>query len=253
MTTNPDSSLLGGATVGSNNTAELQAVVKIFNYFLLTYQTPPYLPTRVCLDSQYVLDILQGLSCPTTHIILVSHTLQYWEAVKHRFVISIHKVPAHYGVEGNEIADRGATRGYRGQSTRIGRFAHEPVSSLSLPCIQRDLTWFNRLDLGQQYWILQKSSSSAAAKTFTPKPKTFRSSYISASTWDAIQQLHSLTGDTPLVLERQRRLQKQIQQQARRDEKFSLENRLLEDFTCGPADKRKQTKSMKRGYQNSAT
>ena len=76
--TNPDNPQYGGAEVGSNNTAELQAIIGLFD-FIFRHPLVPPLPIKLHVDSQYALDILQGISRPTTHISLVTMLLKYWQ------------------------------------------------------------------------------------------------------------------------------------------------------------------------------
>ena len=83
-------------------------------------------------DSQYVLSLLQGSSLPTTHPQLVSLAQQYYTACRTQFRLTIRKVPGHYGVPGNEIADRLAKRGVTSVGT-VGRYSTSPSRPLQPP------------------------------------------------------------------------------------------------------------------------
>ena len=64
------------AVVGSNNIAELQAPLEAIFYLMSAVSTPPRI--RIFLDSQYVLDILQGRGIPSQNFPLVSMVLGYY-------------------------------------------------------------------------------------------------------------------------------------------------------------------------------
>ena len=49
LITSPDTALYSGATVGSNNTAELQALIELFDYL---ERLPDRTPVKIYTDSQ---------------------------------------------------------------------------------------------------------------------------------------------------------------------------------------------------------
>ena len=59
-----------GSQYPSNNSAELQALLELFDYFL---RQPPSLPIRVYIDSSLTLDAVIGDSNPTVHPLLISN------------------------------------------------------------------------------------------------------------------------------------------------------------------------------------
>ena len=63
---------------------------------------------RIFLDSQYVLDILQGWDIPRQNLPLVSMVLDYYTYLQTQSHVTLHKVKSHTGIEGNEKADLNA-------------------------------------------------------------------------------------------------------------------------------------------------
>ena len=79
---NPDSAEYAGAAVISNNTAELQALFELFDYFFYYAILPVGQTIHVYTDSQYAADILHGDSLPATHFRLISILQKYWIAMR---------------------------------------------------------------------------------------------------------------------------------------------------------------------------
>ena len=98
-------------------------------FFLLYHSTlGPGDSIVVYTDSQYVLDLLNGSSFPSTHPQLVNLAQQYETALRVQCSVLLKKVPGHKGYPGNEMADLLAKRGVSRTGT-LGRFS----SSSSLP------------------------------------------------------------------------------------------------------------------------
>ena len=246
VSTDPDSSIYGGAEVGSNNTAELQALIELLDYLL---RSPPSLPVKIFTDSQYCLDIMLGVSHPSTHVRLVTLLGKYWKASCAQLQISVDKVPGHAGVEGNEIADRLALRGYRGDYIRQGRHLDLPVSSLRPPRLAPTTSWYEAKSLEDKYSTLHSLLISSAQQTLQPRPPQQRQPYIKDSTWNVILELHAtrnLPSHTPVQI---RALRNKAKRLARKDKRQWLKDRLLEDYRGTPADRWRQLKQVRKGYQ----
>ena len=112
LCTNPDMPQHGGAEVGSNNTAELQALVELFDYLL---RITPSLPIMIYTDSQYALDVLHEILVPTTHLTLVYNLQTYWKHLMRTHSVQVQKIAGHAGIEGNERADSNANLGATGR------------------------------------------------------------------------------------------------------------------------------------------
>ena len=96
--TSPDNPAYAGVQVTSNNTAELQALVELFDYLLYCASLPDGQTIHVYTDSQYAMNILLGDSFPATHYKIVARLQKCWLAIRGKFHISIEKVPSHVGV-----------------------------------------------------------------------------------------------------------------------------------------------------------
>ena len=66
VNTAPDNPEAAGAEVGSNNTAEVQALIELFDDILVSLPTDT--AVIIYTDSQYAHDAMRGISVPTTHI-----------------------------------------------------------------------------------------------------------------------------------------------------------------------------------------
>ena len=150
--------------VGSNNTAELQAPLEAIFYLMSAVSIPPRI--RIFLDSQYVLDILQGRDVPTQNLPLVSMVLDYYTYLQTQSHVTLHKVKSHTGIEGNEKADLNANNGVN-RRTYLGRYASFPLPRPRLclmllpktfPLTNKLFSWFMRLPL---QWIPAFQSKNA--------------------------------------------------------------------------------------------
>eukprot|EP00435_Cladocopium_sp_Y103_P034618 s736_g9.t1 len=113
---------------GSNNTAELQAPLEAIAFLLSSPPVPP--SVHFHLDSQYVLDLLLGISLPSQNIALASMLLDYFHHLATLTHIRLFKVKSHTGIPGNERADRNADLGLSSRS-QIGRFSTFPPAPLA--------------------------------------------------------------------------------------------------------------------------
>ena len=135
-------------------------------------------------DSQYCMDILQGISHPTTHVQLITLLTQYWKVLKVISSIQVKKVAAHTGVEGNERADRNADMGARHLLTYEGRHSLVPPAPLRPPPNPNSTTWVSQFSPTQQNTMLTKALDHASSATLTPRPPSLRKKHITARTWE---------------------------------------------------------------------
>ena len=115
---------------GSNNTAELQAPLEAIAFMLLHPPLPPHVIFH--LDSQYVLNLLLGLSLPSANLELAILLLDYYHYLSSQTCVELRKVKSHTCIPGNDRADLNANRGLSSH-TSVGRFATFPP--LDLPSI----------------------------------------------------------------------------------------------------------------------
>ena len=94
---------------GSNNAAELQAPLQAIAFMLLY---PPLHPHIIFhLDSQCVIDLLLGLSLPSSNIELAILLLDFHHYLASRTYVELRKVKSHTGIPGNDRADLNASKG----------------------------------------------------------------------------------------------------------------------------------------------
>ena len=154
--TSPDNPAYAGVQVTSNNTAELQALVELFDYLLYCASLPDGQTIHVYTDSQYAMNILLGDSFPATHYKIVARLQKCWLAIRGKFHISIEKVPSHVGVPGNEMADTMARAGNHSFGS-VGRFSQVPAESLRPPASNLDLTSWESMSLNDQNAFFSQS------------------------------------------------------------------------------------------------
>ena len=183
----PDTTLYSGATVGSNNTAELQALIELFDYL---QRIGDGVPTIIYTDSQYALDIILGLSVPSTHVELAALAQKCWLSVCTVLPVHIEKVPGHAGIEGKEIADKLALRGYTNRSKPQGRHLLIPSPSITPTCPPVSTQWFKDKTLEEKYTLLKDLLLSTAETVLTERPKQLKKPYIKDDTWQIITELH---------------------------------------------------------------
>jgi ribonuclease HI len=94
-------SMPGG--LGSNNIAELQALVLAFREIIAIP-----LPARkifIFSDSRYALDLASGASRPHMHLALAKLVRQLYRKASRKHDTSLEWSPGHVGILGNEEAD----------------------------------------------------------------------------------------------------------------------------------------------------
>ena len=102
---------------GTNNTAELQAVVYALRHIIELVQMqviPTQLPIYIFSDSKYVLDLIKGASVARTNTTLVKKLLAMVVKGRSAALIEFFKVPGHADILQNEIVDYIAKRGAGG-------------------------------------------------------------------------------------------------------------------------------------------
>ncbi len=102
-----------GATVGSNNTAELSAFAHALRWILMSHESG-----RVVLrgDSEYAMNVGSGKWKGKANKELVGSVRSLWNEASSSFDISVEHVRAHEGHRWNERADHLAFRAMKGES-----------------------------------------------------------------------------------------------------------------------------------------
>ena len=104
-----------GASVGSNNTGELSAIVEA----LLFASEHEYTHVQIYTDSQWAINVITGRWRARTNKILVGSAQRLFR--KSGMIIRFHWVRGHQGNEGNERADRLAEEGKLSVAPKGGR------------------------------------------------------------------------------------------------------------------------------------
>ena len=226
---NPDSAEYAGAAVASNNTAELQALLELFDYLLYYAMLPIGQTIHVYTDSQYAADILHGDSLPATHLRLVSNLQKYWVAMRVTYNVSVNKVPGHAGVAGNEYADRVAMTGVY-SCGKTGRFAQTPTGSLQPPAFNLDMSRWEAMSVNEQNLFL-RDVIERARKLVPLLPLSPHKPWISRETLNLVADLRDSTRLSPAQVKEAR---KQIKASARRDKKVFVRTKLAKDYESNP-------------------
>lgn len=158
---------------GSNNTAELQAPPEAIAFMLLH---PPF-PLHIIfhLDSQYVIDLLTGVSLLSTNLELAILLHDFFHHLRSTAFVELRKVRSHTGITGNDCADSNALKGVTSR-TPIGRFSPFPQDSTT--------------------FIIVQTISSTADSCFPPIPPVARKPHISSDTIFPFEQLPDAPHDT---------------------------------------------------------
>ena len=145
---------------GSNNTAELQAPLEAIAFMLLHPPLPPHIIFH--LDSQYVIDLLLGLSLPSSNIELAILLLDFYHYLASRTYVELRKVKSHTGIPGNDRADLNASNGIT-SCTPIDRFA--TFQPLTLPVLPR----MDTPSSAQDSLKIVQANTSSSDECFPPK------------------------------------------------------------------------------------
>ncbi|CAK9056851.1 LINE-1 retrotransposable element ORF2 protein (ORF2p) [Includes: Reverse transcriptase [Durusdinium trenchii] len=125
-----------GASVATNNTGELTAMVEALLWLEQEAPGAPDLPAIIWFDSTYAHDVLTGTATPTANQELIDEGQRVLERVKTKRLICWAKVRGHSGNLGNDYADHLAEQGATGKQTRhsarwlLPMGAPEPVDPL---------------------------------------------------------------------------------------------------------------------------
>ena len=134
---------------GSNNTAELQALLEALDY-VARHKTHHHIrKINLFTDSQLAYDFLHGLSIPKHHQYLLTQIRILIDHLLPHIQIALIKVKGHAGHEGNERADRLAKAGVT-SSSNLGRHSHPVRAPLRETIRMNAPTNFETLSLEEQ-------------------------------------------------------------------------------------------------------
>ena len=107
-----------GASVATNNTGELTAMVEALLWLEQEAPGAPDLPAMILFDFTYSHDVLTGTATPTANQELIEEGQRVLERAKAKRLICWAKVRGHSGNLGNDYADHLAEQGAAGKQTR---------------------------------------------------------------------------------------------------------------------------------------
>ena len=110
-----------GATVGSNNTGEVTAIIEALEYA----HTHDHTAVTVYSDSEWAINVIKGRWRAKANRNLVHHAQKL--VTQTGLKVHLHWVKSHQGTEGNEMADRLAHRGKTNQARQGDHSAVVPI------------------------------------------------------------------------------------------------------------------------------
>lgn len=118
-----------GAEHGSNNTAELTAMIEALHWLM----SSSVASATLFYDSKYAANIMTKVYNAQKNKELASKLQALYEKAKAKISITLTYIKGHSHNAGNDAADRLAKLGASGQQCRVGRFAGLPVVGSSTP------------------------------------------------------------------------------------------------------------------------
>ena len=227
---------------GSNNTAELQALLEALD-FVARHKTQYNIDAlNLYTDSQLAYDFVHGLSTPQMHHYLLTQIRTLIDHLLPRLSISLLKIKGHSGKEGNERADILAKRGVT-HASNIGRHSSPTRFPLSDTIKINPPPSFNSLTLEEQSATLTKSALQAAPST--QYEQQYKKEYLTEPTKRLIDRIASTSPDDQDLLSK---LRKAVKKRARKDKKQHLCNQLLQDSTGPPSKQWSTLKYLRKDY-----
>ena len=156
VSSDPNDPAFAGSQYPSNNSAEPQALLELFDYLLRQTPSLPVLGFFFS-DSSVTLDALFGDSNPAVHPLLITNLRHHFSQLPKAHSIKLIKVKGHSGNEGNDRAGQLAEHGSEYQC-KIGRYSQDPLLFLFDSILYSPLPWFRDLSLNQPYKHLADSS-----------------------------------------------------------------------------------------------
>ena len=205
-----------GATKGSNNAAELSAVIELFLY-ILEY-APVQSSVIISCDSKYAANIARGKWSPSSNAKLAALARNLWERVRTHLDVEWQWVKGHSGNTGNEAADKAADMGRTG-TARVGRYAlgYSGRNLYARGPPNRPVEYLPGQSLDNEAKQLSKALVESARSHIPVKPVRPRSTWISQGTLDvmASQKEAIRRGDHGSLAE----LRKRVRRSTKRDKR----------------------------------
>ena len=223
--------------VGSNNTAELQALIEALDYICRHPGKFRNLPIDLYTDSQLVHQLCHDIYLPHTHMQLVEQLRSYITRARTMFDLAILKVRGHAGIAGNTRADKLAFTGVT-SSSMVGRHSFPPRPLLPLLFPPTSPTLPTSQDLEAQVLV-------AASSLQPANPEQYQKEYLSSKAKTLIKQIDN----TPFQdYETVQKLRKAVRKQVRKDKRQHLCDQLLQDSKGPPSKQWATLKFVRKPY-----
>ena len=226
--------------LGSNNTAELQAVIESLDYLCRHPSKFSNLAIDLYTDSQLVYNLCHDLVIPHSHPQLVQQLRSYLTRALTLIDIAILKVRGHAGNTGNTRADKLA---YRGVTSASHKGRHASPARPLLPLLPFSHTAIPAVSSSAAQLSDQVLSASASLQP--SEPERFHKEYLSSQSKTLIKQIDNTP---PAETETVQKLRKAIRRRVRKDKRQHLCDQLLQDSRGPPSKQWATLKFVRKPY-----
>ena len=242
VTTDPRSSMYVGATVGSNNTAELTALIEAALY-ALSQKNPPSSVTFY-YDSKWAADTIRGRSKPKRHKLLVRQASNTLNALQSATTVNWSWVKGHSGDQGNRTADRLAEKGKTEAQYHGGR--HTLPSMLTPSTLPQPDDNIPGDDVDGQFDALYHATKRAQQTHFPTLRYTPSKPWITA---DLAQEIGRARHKRIANHHDHAAFYKEVKKKARKAKTAWLRDNLLKDTNTAHKTIWKQVQNFRRGFR----
>ena len=176
-----------GATVGSNNTAELSAIMEAMLYLLQVKVKPG--KVVINYDSKWAAQMTRGHARPKRHKVMVANARRIYTQLEDAAQVEWKWIKGHTGNEGNEKADQLAEQGKKSTQAQGLRYDQKPPLFMSDVLSEPEPEQLTQLSKYQRF----KDALLKAEQThFSPKQHVPRNPWISQDTLQKLSQAKTM-------------------------------------------------------------
>ena len=176
-----------GATVGSNNTAELSAIMEAMLYLLHAKVRPG--KVVINYDSKWAAQMTRGHARPKRHKIMVANARCIYEQLDGVAQVEWKWIKGHTGNEGNEKADQLAEQGRKSTHAQGLRYEQKPPVFLSDVMSEPEP---EQPTQHSKYHRFKDALLKAEQTHFSPKQHVPRNPWISQDTLQKLRQAKTM-------------------------------------------------------------